>query len=262
LCSVFPHVDDLCEIVLRRHAIVHAGGIATSEYINKAKKLRKLRIQIPNEGASLSEDSEYLSKSWCIIYAAGVVLLHFLSVNHARNKDSKEDESSADDFLALSAYNAIRNEQYFAAELVQTYALSRSLRSQATKWQIQINLAQTYKWLGREAECTELLNSIDFTACSAVYRVCIASLRGDFDVLKKNLIIARQEGGIKAEDLYEWPVFKAIRETEAFASIFKDVFEMEFNLLARKNKTQLLDFDSAEKLSKFMKESTERVTGQ
>lgn len=246
--SVFPYVADLCEIILRRHVIVHAGGIANSEYINKTSKLKKLTIKIPKEGSILSEDPDYLSRSWCIIYAAGVILLHLLAVNHARNKNSQDDENEADNFLINSAYNAIKNEQYFAAELVLQYATKRRLTKEGSDLKNRINLAQTYKWQGRDKECTKLLDQFDVPACSALYRLCIATLRDDFKAFSTNLKIAQQEGSIKGDDLNEWPVFKEIRGHEKFKGLFKDVFGFDFNSIADRKQVKLLNFESEKEL--------------
>ena len=255
LKSSFSLVDDLCEIVLRRHAIVHAGGIASGEYLNRVKKLHNLTFKAPGAGDDLSKSDSYVKRAWCILYAAGVILLHLLAVDRARAKKSKEDEEYADEFLNNAAYNNIRNRQYFSAELILEYVSKRHLASSASSLMARVNLAQTYKWQGNVEKCKALLNGHNWQACSADFKTCVAALQEDYEDFCKNLKIAVQEKTITLESLYEWPVFQVMRNVKTFKQDVKDIAGLEFNENDIQNKPTLLDFDSKEKLDEFFKKS-------
>ncbi|MFA5146952.1 MAG: hypothetical protein WC515_06250 [Candidatus Omnitrophota bacterium] len=253
LRSNFSFVDDLCEVVLRRHAIVHAGGIASGEYLNRVKKLRNLTFKVPAEGNDLSKSDSYVIRAWCILYAAGVILLHLLAVDHARGKKSKEDEEYADEFLNNAAYNNIKNKQYFSAELILEYANNRHLASSISALMGLINLAQTYKWQGNVEKCKALLNGHNWQSCSADFKTCVAALNEDYEAFCKNLKIAVQEKTVTLESLYEWPVFQSMRNVKTFKQDVKDITGLEFNESDIQNTPTLLDFDSKEKLDDFFK---------
>jgi len=114
--SQFPAVGELCEIVLRRHAVVHAGGIASSEYCRRVAKFKNLPEKPAEQGSRLSLDAKYIKRAWSVIYSAGVVLTHLVARSHARSKKCKKDEEESDSFLINAGFNAIKSKQYEAAK--------------------------------------------------------------------------------------------------------------------------------------------------
>ena len=68
-------VDAFRGLELRRHAIVHAGGIATSEYLRRLKVLGE--HESAPEGKPLELSSTYIENAWDVVYALGIVTVHF-----------------------------------------------------------------------------------------------------------------------------------------------------------------------------------------
>ncbi len=194
--SQFPAVGELCEIVLRRHAIVHAGGIASSEYCRRVASLKNLPEKPAEKGKLLPVHSGYIKRAWSVIYSAGVVLTHLVAKSHARSKKCKKDEEASDSFLINAAFNAIKARQYEAAKTILHYAHGLRLASSGSDLMVLVNLAQTNKWGGDEAACQTLLDEQDWASCSANFRLCVAALREDEDAFARELEIARVMGDV------------------------------------------------------------------
>ena len=119
--SHFSATDELCEIVLRRHAVVHGGGMASSEYCRRVSKLKNLPIKNIEQGRLLPLETKYIKRAWSIIYSAGVIITHLVAKSHSRSKKSKPDEEASDSFLNNAAFNAIKAKQYEAATIILQY---------------------------------------------------------------------------------------------------------------------------------------------
>ncbi len=222
--KTFPHVAELEENILRRHVIVHAGGVANEEYCNKLKKITGYKGAAAKAGTLLELSPKYIKRAWAIIFSSGVITLYLAAKNHARGLSSKEDEEAADNCLINIAYENIKNKQYEAAEIILNYADKIHLVSPASKLIVRINLAQTCKWLGRHEECSRIISTQDWSACSSEFKLCIAALKGDKQNFKKFLKLAASEGKISLPDLYQWPVFKLVRKSKEFNRWVKNAF--------------------------------------
>ena len=218
--SQFPGINAFSGLELRRHAIVHAGGIATSEY------LRRLRAfggsESAPEGTPLALTSTYIEGAWDVVYALGVVTVHLASVARARRLHDAEQEESADGRLNQAAFWAIEQRRYEAAERILEYAHKRRLSKATQQLMTIVNLAQTYKWQGRETDCRDLLREPDWEAANDQFRLCAAVLR-DEDA-EEHLTRAVKSGDISLAHLYEWPVFSKFRESDEFPAVVERVF--------------------------------------
>jgi len=250
----FPKIGDLCEIVLRRHAIVHAGGKASSEYCRRVKKLKGVSSSPVEEGSPLLVNAPYIKEAWAIIYASGVVLIHLVARVHAKQSKCKEDEDAADSFLINATFNNIKNRQYEAAELVLEYAKKLRLNNSTSDLMVLINLAQTHKWKGDAEKCLHLLDEYDWSSCSANFRLCAAALREDIAIFKRELCFVAREGSIRITDLYEWPVFNAIRKNEHFMEWIKEAYGDDVSAPKTTLQPKLIDFHADKPLSKLLKE--------
>jgi len=224
LSSSFPYVAELKEIILRRHAIVHAGGIANAEYCSKLKKIHGYTDKTVDEGTLLKLSPSYIKRAWTVIFSAGVIALHLAAKNHARAIKSKDAENSADDFLVNVSYNNIKNEQYEAAKIILDYADKIRLVTPTSNLMAKVNLAQTCKWLGRHEECSKIISEQDWSACSADFKLCVAALKENKKDFKKFLQFVADEESISLSDLYEWPIFQLMRKCKEFNGWVKNAF--------------------------------------
>lgn len=62
LSSSFPDLPKFKEFILRRHAIVHAGGNVTSEYLRRARSINGIDVRNLKKGQRLPVDSQYVIK--------------------------------------------------------------------------------------------------------------------------------------------------------------------------------------------------------
>jgi|GEM_PF-4893184 len=252
LKSQFPGVDELCEIILRRHAVVHAGGIASSEYCRRVSKLKKLPGTPIDKGKRLPLDAGYIQRAWSVIFSAGVVLTHLVAKTHARGKHCKEDEETADSFLINAAFNGIKSKQYEAAIAILEYAHAPRLASTSSDLMVLVNLAQAYKWSGNEEKCRALLNEHDWESCSANFRLCVAALKDDDNLLRKELAVAAKEGSVGIAELYEWPVFQKVRSGDHFPALLKDIYGDDAVIPTRSEPTKLLNFGTDSTMSELL----------
>lgn len=258
LSSHFDRKKDLAEIVLRRHAVVHASGRASSEYYRRAKKLDAKFVEGLKVGDSIRPTSAYIKTSWSVIYAAGVVLMHLIVKADARSRKSDEDEKRADGFLTQSAFTCIKERQYDAAEMILRYACNHHLKSEQSSLISKVNYAQTLKWMGRTAEAYEVLDSHDWSTCNYQFQLCVAAIRDDVSAFQDILPRAASDGGLSLNDMYDWPVFKTMRENEGFSSWVEAAFGMTLPSELRDARPKLFDArfeDTLASMKKFLGDS-------
>lgn len=253
--SHFHYIGDLCEIVLRRHAIVHAGGRATSEYCRRLKQLKDYSGKIPKEGTDLLPESDYIKRAWSVVYAAGVVMTHLVAMNHARQKKNKDDEDIANSILINASFNSIKSEQYDAAAIILEYAHKLHLSDSSSDLMVAINLAQTYKWKGDDSKCQKILNEdkYNWKSNSANFRLCVAALRDDHIAFQKELSIVAQEGSLSAQELFEWPVFKSLVKLPHFTDWVKTAYGEKAGATTSAHKPKLIDFQPDKTISDIIK---------
>ncbi len=251
--SQFPAVGELCEIVLRRHAVVHAGGMASSEYCRRVAGLKNLPDRPAETGKPLAIHSGYIKRAWSVIYSAGVVLTHSVAKSHARGKKCKKDEEAADSFLINAAFNAIKTGQYEAAKTILCYAHNLRLASSGSDLMVAVNLAQAHKWSGDDVACQALLDEQDWASCSANYRLCVAALREDEDTFARELGIVAKEETVGIPELFEWPVFQRLRKKESFSEVVKKAYGEDVKIPAISKKPKLLDFEPEVTISGLLK---------
>ena len=187
--------------------------------------------------------------------------IHLASVARARGIRDAEREERADSQLNTVAVWAIEQRRYGAAERILEYAHKRSLSKTTYQLMVLVNLAQTYKWQGRNKECKDLLMRHDWDAVSDQFRLCVAVLSDEDpeDYLTK----AVKSGDISLSHLYEWPVFSKFRERDEFRAIVERVFGPDARPPRETFPASLLDFsheDTLRELCQHIEEVSREVT--
>ena len=198
LQAQFEKINDLIEIILRRHLIVHAGSIVTGEYINKVKKLKLSKTIDLKVGDHILIEPDYVSKAWEIIYAAGVIFLHCVGKKLFQYSTVEE---SIDNFLNNAAFLCIKNQLYNTALTILEYGKRRHFSKESQKWTLIINLAQTYKWLGQPEKMKETIDGIDWKVANPLYQLCLAALNDDSVHFRTHLNNAITQGLITVTEL-------------------------------------------------------------
>lgn len=241
LSNFFPYLAEFKEIMLRRHAIVHAGGIASAEYIRRVKPLKVIDLSDIKENNKIPLSPRYVINAWNLFCSMGVILLHLVAKECARSRKSKDEEDQADKFLNNAAFTCIQNNQLDAAEIILTYANKLHLAKDPSNLQVIVNLAQTYKWKDKIDECNKLLDSKDWTAYSSLFQLCVAALRDEEDNFKKLLVNNANQKAISITELCEWPVFKLMRVKPYFNDLIKEIFGEEIKSVADLIKPKMIN---------------------
>lgn len=245
----FPDIRLYRELVLRRHAIVHAGGVATPAYLKKLKSIGG--VALPSEGAELDLTAEYVKVAWEVVYALGIVTFHLLAQTLARREQDEDAEDRADNWLNTAAVWAITERRYAAARRILSYAHSRKLAKDSCQLMVLVNLAQTYKWQGDDQKCRQLLKERDWDATNSAFRLCVAVLREeDVEAL---MVQAVKDGQLSLDSIYEWPIFQAVRRKDEFSESLKNVFGTAADRQAEPFPATMLDITGDMRLEKILK---------
>lgn len=253
--SLFPKTNLFEELVLRRHCIVHTGGIATSEYIQRAKGINGVSTEGIEVGQKIPLKSEYVANAWRIVYALGIILFHQVGQNYARSTKNKEKEKSIDFYLIESAYNAIENKAYKAAQYILEYANKIKLSGDSAKYYVILNLAQAYLWQGKKDKCNELLDKHDWSCLSGKFQLSVAALRNQEEKFRELLTLVVKQQDIKVQELLEWPIFKLMRKKDGYKDWIEEEFEEEIQEMIDLLPSKMLDFDNEniKRLEGFLK---------
>lgn len=250
--DIASHYSKLCEfkeLILRRHAIVHAGGLASAEYMRRAKRIKGINISDLEEGKRIPLNSGYVINAWNVTCAMGVVLLHLVAKECARSKRSKTEEDEADGFLISSAFNCIQNNQLDAAESILRYAHKLKLAKDPSDLMVIINLAQTLRWKGNIEGCKKLLESKDWSAYSSLFQLCVAALNDNEDSFKTLLIETATQKVLSITALCEWPVFRLMRSKDTFHEWAKEAYGEEIKSVIELFKPKVVNVKPEKTLS-------------
>jgi hypothetical protein len=252
----FPDLSHYRELVLRRHAIVHAGGTATADYVRKLKSIGG--FPPPVEGSQLELSAQYVTNAWEVVYALGVVTLHLVAKLLARRERDEEAEDRVDNWLNTAGLWAISERRYSAAERIFTYANPQRLAKDSCQLMVLVNLAQTHKWRGNDGKCVDLLKSRDWDATNSAFRLCVAVLRDEpLDVVEALMRQAVKEDQVSLDSVYEWPVFQRLRKQPGFTDLMKNVFGSAADRQVEPFPPRLLDLSADARLDKIFKQLEE-----
>ncbi len=209
------HLSDLKGIIALRHAIVHCNSIATPEY---CEKIRKIGKKSPNIGSSLFPLPWDLFHVWDVFFAAGMIVSHMFQVNHARQlKSSKMEDDAFVDFVTES-HTALEQNRNEAALIMLRYASKLSIRAEWPRLATKINLALTYKRMGRLQECNRVLDECDWDTCGDQFKAAVAALRGNNkNAIKVILKLCRADIDF-VNAAHRWVVFEDVRRDSAFGT--------------------------------------------
>jgi hypothetical protein len=235
--SLFRKSDFLKEIILTRHLIVHCGCIITQEFYNHWSKLKNKKLDELEIGSKLQLDPSFIISAWETLYEAGVILSHAIGRRLYGNFMEEIDS-----FMNNAAFLCIQQDQLTAAKTILEYASSLHISSTSMSWFLKLNLAQTYKWLGENEKCNEILNDIDYDAANVKFQIAISALREDYDAFKEKLNEVAQKRLINITELYEWPIFRTIRKHPDFNKWVEEAYGYTLNKFRALFEPKVIDF--------------------
>lgn len=240
----FPEMKKLSEIVLRRHLIVHAGGIANKEYIDLVRKL-KMEGSLPVDGERVESSVGYVLNAWDIIYSAGMIAYHLIAISYAQKKANVEAEESADSQVAEAAFYALKANRPYAAKIILEYIAKRSMKDVESVLQSKLNLALVYKTIGQENQCSKVLSQYNWNSTSDKFRICVYALKEDVKEVFRLLRKMVMEKPSYISNVYEWPIYQWIRRAPQFEEEMKKLEEECQKLTCKRGPTEckVLDFN-------------------
>jgi hypothetical protein len=142
-------------------------------------------------------------------------------------KQFSDEEDKAFAKLNSVCYRLIESKRYPVSIRILDYSLrlKGSKIPDATKKMMFVNLASAHKHVGDHQKCEETLNEVDWSGSSKNYKLCVAALRGELDEMCRLMEVVKSTGSITKQGFQEWPVFDFVRETEAFATKFFDLYK-------------------------------------
>ena len=217
--SSLKDIKVLEEIVVRRHTLVHCGGIASGDY---CRYVSRLGLKEPKIGADVSPTVDYIFSAWDEMFSTGAIVSHLISCQNLKSCSGKESErlygGQADKALLARSYMALEKRRYKVVQRIGEYVKQRRLHNEWTQKALFVNLALAYKYQKKDGDFASVLNELDEHSCPSDFAAPIACLHGDFD--KAFRIVKR---GCKQRDcrksreairqLIKWPVYAELRKT-------------------------------------------------
>jgi hypothetical protein len=219
------------EVMERRHLFVHTNGVVSHQYL---KVCRKHSCNIPESvgpGTALPLTREYFDAAYECIFEIGVKLGQVLW-----RKVQPTEIEKADSNLNFLTYGLIAEDRYRLARILLDFGTSlKTHSSQEARLRLVVNRAQTYKWTGDEEKCKQVLDAEDWSATSLKFRLANAVLRDDF---KNAIQLAKElgkDGEIDRHQYRDWPLFKELRKSAEFETLFESIFGEPLNRITVKD---------------------------
>lgn len=229
----FKEWPDFVELTERRNLFVHSDGIVSQQYINVCKSEKAYNEGV-KKGSQLKVDKEYFEKAFKTLYIVGIKLTQMLC-HTVYSKQYPNEYSDMDKLLINNIYELIAEELYDVAISVSEFAhddhFMKDKHNGHDKCFILLNYAQAYKWSGQDEACQKLLAETDCTTWKDELLIPKLTLEGKFEqVYAKMRSVGKGSDILTAENYRQWPIFKEIRKEEAFATLFKEIFEEELEI--------------------------------
>jgi hypothetical protein len=241
---------DYIEIFERRNLVAHGESAFNKRYVANClaaghKGSEKIR------GNQVELTRSYLNQSIDILLEFLVLLSFSLWL-----KFSKESEDQAFTSLNEAVFKLIKSRHPKPAERIAAYALhlKKAKVSAETKLTLSVNRASALKHDGREGEAHALLDEIDWTATSYLFKICVAGVRGDAKGVCDLLPKLKSVDGFDGHQFVDWPCFRFVRENEEVRKLVLDLFGV--NITAPDNSSVVSEKSGEEEKSDPQREGT------
>lgn len=214
------------ELTERRNLFVHSDGVVSSQYLNECKK-NKYDVSNLEIGSRLSVDSAYFRGSYNLLYEMAIMLTQIL-INKLYIGKFTQDTGVRDKILIGNVYELICDKHYDIAIFVSMFVRDEKIfkRNHKDRTYIELNLAQAYKWAGKNDECLSVLQNLDTSAMSYDLLIPKMVLEDKYDEVYSLMKRLGATSEILTKEAYrEWPIFRELRKQDKFKEIFQEVFD-------------------------------------
>jgi hypothetical protein len=207
------------ELTERRNLFVHCHGKASTQYLKVCTE-HKVDTTGISVGKTLDAKREYLVEAYKCLYEIGVKLSQVMW-----RKIRPQELEEADNALITITFELLVLEKYDTANRLLNFAAKLPrYSSEVTKRIFLVNLAQSYKFQGNQEQCLSTLSTIDWSACSDKFAVCVAVLKDRFNDAAEIMRRMGNDGPIRGHEYIDWPVFKEFRKSTEFSAAYAEIF--------------------------------------
>ncbi len=214
------------ELTERRNLFVHTNGVVSRQYLEVCRKHSCQLHEGIRIGESLPLTREYLSAAYQCLFELGVKLGQVLWRKLAPDQIAKADGN-----LIFIAYALINDRRYQLARQLLDFATALPRHSaEDQRLRFVVNRAQTYKWMGDEKKCKEVVDAEDWTAMNLKFQLAHAVLTDNFaEAISIVERIGTGEPELDKHSYREWPLFKEFRKCRDFIQLFERTFGEPLN---------------------------------
>ncbi len=225
-------VDELVEIYQRRNLFVHNGGIVNSIYLSKVKEEYRKDITINQK---LRVEKGYLDKSICKLQKA------FILIGAELWKKLDAKDTSRGEVLSDIVYENLLKKRWDICEGLAYFIIKDPNSNPVDKVIAQLNYWLCQKETGNYDKIKEGIKQIEYSDKKEIFQLGLYALRNEEEKFLNILPIALDSKQINIERLEEFPIFREIRESEAYKK-----FKTESTYFKEENK----EIEKVEKLEK------------
>lgn len=213
----------LYEITERRNLFVHTGGFVTQRYLDICKRQGLSFKEKTTSGDKIKIRPDYFAASFVTTYLVGVISTHIIWRELQPDLLEESDGNLNEKIVEL-----LNRERYSIAYRLANFANSlQKFSSEETKLMFIINESLALKFLGEEKKSQEIINKIDWSATKEEFKMAVAIIKDDRDLVKKIMFKIGPNKDMKSA-YKDWPLFKKFRKTKTFTSTYKAIYDEEY----------------------------------
>jgi hypothetical protein len=216
---------DFIEIFERRNLLAHGEQFFTPRYSEICSRHGK-SVNVRKAGNKIELPRKYLMHAADTLLEFGMLLTFSLWRKHFRDQEGEA-------FVTLNqvSYELITEKRLTVAENMLKYAsgLKTSGCTDFTRRMMIVNRANALRQLEKPEEAERVLNSVDWSATSNYFQICVAAVRGDTPGVVSRIESVKsdkpnEDQKIGKQGFREWPVFEVVRDDASFQEEFERVF--------------------------------------
>lgn len=196
------------EVIERRHVIVHNGGRASKQYLNRTGLTESVRV-----GTELVVDDEYLSRAVDEVLVFGV-LLAATTWAHVRPDAGRDPGREVQDLTEV----LMSAKRWAAVEKLTDVALARLAADDMQRHTFQFNCWLAQKELHGLQHVRSQLDTFDDSALVPVFRFVRLALLERYDEATAMVDTLIESGSIPLSALRDWPALESLRAHPPFAT--------------------------------------------
>lgn len=209
LSFISENLKILKEIMARRNLFVHNDGIINQIYLSITKDETGSKYV---KGDTININKEYINNAIGLIELSGTSLVFEIWL-----KECKGKEEEVDKILSIIFNEYLVEEKWECAINLYKICLDSQKLNLSCQLTCKINYWQCFKWLNRFNEIKNEIDKTDLSAAEPKYKLGVLALKDEVD---KFFEVYDNQSDIGKTQLYYWPIFKSIRESDIYMSRF------------------------------------------